>query len=371
MIRRPRYLIASVCALGILSATLITVDNCNSEDSKTDQKTLSLFPAPRGYVCYQLPGPIKIDGKIDDPAWQNIPWSENFRDIEGDLRPEPPLKTRVKMAWDNQGLYVAAELEEPHVWATLKEHDSVIFQDNDFEMFLDPDADSQFYGELELNALNTTWDLLLTRPYKNHGLAINGWEIIGLQTAVNVDGTLNTAGDKDRGWTVEIFWPWKGIKEISRCAVPPKNGDQWRVNFSRVEWDVEIKDGRYVKIPNRLEHNWVWSPQGAIDMHRPDRWGILQFSSEAIGKTVLRPDPAQPARDYLHRIHYAQTELNKNGRPYSALLKELNVRPPDGMGLSNPLLEVAGDGYQASVELVVHGKLKRWRIDHDARIRAD
>jgi len=51
------------------------------------------------------------------------------------------------MLWDDQAVYVAAELEEPHVWATLTQHDSVIFQDNDFEVFLDPDADGHNYGE--------------------------------------------------------------------------------------------------------------------------------------------------------------------------------------------------------------------------------
>jgi hypothetical protein len=34
------------------------------------------------------------------------------------------------MLWDDQFFYVAAELAEPHVWATLDIHDSVIFHDN-------------------------------------------------------------------------------------------------------------------------------------------------------------------------------------------------------------------------------------------------
>src|SRR5262249_54252544 len=109
---------------------------------------------PRGYVCYRARTPITIDGRLDDAAWADAPWSEPFRDIEGDRKPEPPLRTRMKMLWDDSALYIAAELDELHVWATLKDHDAVIFHDNDFEVFLDPDADSHLYGELELNALN-------------------------------------------------------------------------------------------------------------------------------------------------------------------------------------------------------------------------
>ena len=367
---RPAHSLSSVIGLfGGLVTVLTVVGYCVSDDEKKAEP-IPPQPTPRGYVCYQLAGPITIDGKLDDVAWEKIPWSDWFRDIEGDRRPEPALKTRVKMAWDIDGLYVAGDLEEPNVWATLKKHDEVIFHDNDFEMFIDPDADSHLYGELELNALNTTWDLLLSKPYKDGGRAIDAWEITGLKTAVHVDGTLNDPSDKDRGWTVEIFWPWKSLKELSRCVVPPKHGDQWRVNFSRVEWDAETKDGKYVKIPKRPEHNWVWSPQGAINMHLPERWGVLQFSTDPIGKTALRPDPAQPARDYLHLIYYAQSELYLKNKRYSKPLDRLGVALPDGKGLSNPNLEVWRSGFQASVELMVDGKKQLWQIDTDARIRS-
>src|SRR5262245_25633970 len=82
------------------------------------------FIQPRGYVCYRAPSPVTIDGKLDDPAWRAAPWSEDFVDIEGDKRPPPRFRTRMKMLWDKQCLYIATELEEPHVWATLTRHDS-------------------------------------------------------------------------------------------------------------------------------------------------------------------------------------------------------------------------------------------------------
>src|SRR5437868_6811003 len=174
---------------------------------------LAPCPHPKGYVCRRAATPPTIDGKLDDPAWAAAAWTDPFVDIEADKKPKPRYRTRAKMLWDDEALYIAAELEEPHVWATLTKHDSVIFHDPDFEVFLDPDGDNHLYGELELNALNTTWDLLLTKPYRDGGHAINAWEITGLRTAVHVDGTLNDARDKDKGWSVEIAWPWKGVKE--------------------------------------------------------------------------------------------------------------------------------------------------------------
>ncbi|WP_238537704.1 carbohydrate-binding family 9-like protein [Zavarzinella formosa] len=281
--------------------------------------------APRGYVCLKAEKPPVIDGKLDDEAWKAAPWSEDFVDIEGDKKPKPRHRTRMKMLWDDKGLYIAAELEEPHLWGQLKEHDSVIFQDPDFEVFIDPDGDNFNYGELELNALNTTWDLLLTKPYKDGGKALNGWEIIGLKTAVNLNGTLNDPRDTDQSWTVEIFWPWQGLKEISTAPVPPGDGDLWRINFSRVEWDVTVENGKYAKVKGKPEHNWVWSPQGVIDMHRPERWGGLQFSTKTKGPVDLRPDPAQAVKDSLHEVYYAQKDYFKKHGKYATTMDNLGI----------------------------------------------
>src|SRR3954454_4907158 len=146
---------------------------------------------PEGYVCHRLSEPIAIDGKLDDRAWRGVPWTTGFVDIEGAVRPRPRFRTRAKMAWDDRFFYVAAEMEEPHVWATLTKHDSVIFHDNDFEVFIDPNGDNHEYYEFEINALNTGWDLFLTKPYRDGGSALDSWEIPGLKTAVHVAGTLN------------------------------------------------------------------------------------------------------------------------------------------------------------------------------------
>lgn len=327
-------------------------------------------PPPRGYVCYRARSLIVIDGKLDDTAWADAPWSEAFVDIEGDKQPKPRWQTRVKMLWDDQALYIAADMDEPHIWATLKDHDSVIFKDNDFEVFLDPDNDSHVYGELELNALNTTWDLLLTKPYKDGGRAIDSWEIKGLKTATHIDGTLNDPTDTDRGWSVEIAWPWASIKEMTRQEIWIRDGDQWRINFSRVEWDIDIVQGKYHKVPKRPEHNWVWSPQGVINMHWPEKWGILQFSTAPPGTAVFHPDPAQPARDWLHRVYHAQHAYHKRFGHFagslSALGPSVRIR---GARLANPRLEVTAHGFEASVELKgAIGNRERWRIMQDAWI---
>jgi hypothetical protein len=329
-------------------------------------KSPPAWPDPLAYVCYRAAQPIKIDGKLDDAAWAAAPWSDAFVDIEGGAKPKPRWKTRMKMLWDDQCLYIAAEMEEPHLWATYAEHDSVIFHENDFEVFLDPDGDNQNYCELELNARNTTWDLLLTKPYRDGGRAINAWEILGLKTAVHLDGTLNDPRDKDRGWTLEIAWPWKGLKELTSMPLPPRDGQQWRINFSRVEWDLDIVDGKYQKVKGKKEHNWVWSPQGVIDMHRPERWGYLQFSSAKPGSAVFRPDPDHHVRDQLHRIYYAQREHWAKTGTYADSLDALKL---DTTLFPKPL-RIARTRTMWEAELpATSDPTARWVIAQDSWIR--
>ena len=312
----------------------------------------------RRYVAPKLPAPPTIDGDIDEDVWKDVPWTGDFGDIADG--PAPRLRTRVKMAWDDRCLYVAAELEEPHVWATLTERDSVIFHDNDFEMFVDPDSDLHDYYELEVNALNTVWDLRLPRPYRAGGGADNAFTIGGLRTAVKVDGTLNDPSDADRGWTVEIALPWPALGQE-----PPSDGDLWRVNFSRVQWQTDVVDGRYVKRPGAAEDNWTWSPQGVIDMHRPERWGLLRFGERPPGEQVEpRPDPLAAARWYLVRVQEEQRKFRKEHGRW-AKVDELAVAPPPGVEAAEIVLNA--DGFLAAAA-TPHGRLT---IRDDARLSED
>lgn len=323
---------------------------------------------PKGYVCYRASEPLVVDGRLDEAAWEAVPWSDDFVDIEGDKKPRPRFRTRMKMLWDDKNLYIAAELEEPNVWATLTEHDSVIFHDNDFEVFLDPDGDNHRYFEFEMNALNTTWDLLLPRPYRDGGPAVDNWEMPGTRTAVHVQGTLNDPRDTDRGWTIEIAFPWSALEECAGVPCPPRHGAQWRINFSRVEWDVEVVEGKTRKVPNRPEHNWVWSPQTVVDMHRPERWGYLQFSTAEPGTDAYRPDPAGPVRDRLHQAYYAlHAYRTKHGKwPESLDALGLGPLPP---AITAMRLYPGEETYEVVAETNLDPtKRVRWHIASDSRV---
>lgn len=332
---------------------------------------------PRSYDAPRASGPIRADGILDEEAWAAAPWTEPFVDIEGGAKPAPALLTRAKILWDDEVLWIGAEMQEPHVWGSLLARDAVIYMDDDFEVFLDPDGDTHQYYELEINALGTVWDLFLVRPYRDGGPALHAWDIPGLRTAVHVDGTLNDPSDVDRGWSVEIGIPWSPLAEATDVPVPPRPGDRWRVNFSRVDWPVDVVDGGTRKRRDPAtgteldESNWVWSPQGLVAMHYPEMWGFLRFvgnGQEGSAEVGAGPTAAERAAWELRRVYYAEREHRARTGRFSDDAAELGLPPPGDASLPwPPRIVASADQFEA--RLVREDGTLVARIDHEGRVR--
>jgi len=282
----------------------------------------------KSYISYHAIDPIVINGKGDEESWKKTEWSTNFIDIEGI---EKPLhRTRMKMLWDDTYLYIYAELEEDHIWGDITKRDEVIFYNNDFEVFIDATGDTHNYYEFEMNALNTVWDLFLTKPYRNNGTVLNNWDINGLKSAVDIEGTINDASDIDKKWSVEIAMPWSVLNEASSSKEVPK-GKTWRINFSRVNWNFDIVDGKYQRKKDKStgkylpEYNWVWSSQGVINMHEPEKWGYVLFSEKNAGEKDNFTIPNdEKVKWEMYNLYRAQNEYFKNNNKWSTSVQSLS-----------------------------------------------
>ena len=247
---------------------------------------LAAAPATEGaapnlptYRCHATTRPVTIDGKLSDDAWSAAAWTADLVYLSG---PGSPPRTRAKLAYDREHLYVAAELVDSDVRAEMKSQDDPLYRENAFEIFIDPDDDGQNYLELQVNALNTTFDLLMSKPYSQRGRASVKWDVEGLQTAVHVTGTLNDPRDRDDSWTVEIAIPWASLKEIApaSASLPPGPGSRWRVNLARVLTS---------RNPDERARYTTWSPIEGRSLHVPEQWGWVEFTESA--------EPAQPPAD--------------------------------------------------------------------------
>jgi hypothetical protein len=259
------------------------------------------------YTCLRAAGPIAVDGHLDEESWRLAPRSPRFEDLEEPGRPAL-FDTRAAALWDDDYLYVGFWLEEPDVRATYTERDSMICEENDVEVFI---AGENAYFEFELNALGTImerfyiwqdayvragyaeipeFDLLGTELVDTLGGSWSGfkhprgrrwvfreWDMPGLKWAVQVDGTLNDDSDIDRGWTAEIAFPWQGLKHLAGGrSLPAREGDVWRMDFSRFEWIQEAG--------TRTCPGWAWNSHGFYDSHIPDRFTFVHFSEAAVSE---------------------------------------------------------------------------------------
>ncbi len=340
-----------------LTITLLSLSACvgDSDPDNSYSGNYQSYHEPNHYICYKT-SDILIDGILEDEEWGQVKWTELFKDIQGDELPAPKYNTRAKMAWNNEFLFIAVEIEEPHVWATITERDEVIFYDNDFEVFIDPDGDTHHYSELEVNAFETAWDLMLTMPYRDFGYAVDAWDINRLQVGVSVQGTINDPSDIDEGWTVEIAIPFSIMEECASFENTPSPDDFWRINFSRVEWKTEVKDGMYVKQVDSdtgkslPEDNWVWSPQYHINMHMPEYWGYIIFSDASVGsKSSSWEMPADEiTKWHLRNVYYLQSAYFAENQCYAKSLEELGwPEINDDIEIPLPIMELGWSGYNA------------------------
>ena len=260
------------------------------------------------YTCYRTDKVIQIDGRLDEDSWQKAPKSSKFVDlVTGE---SAPLDTRMAALWDDENLYIGFWIEEPQVQAKFTERDSPIYMENDVELFI---AGKDCYYEFEINALGTVYevffiwqdaykkgsafdkpefDLLSQRvdvlggfqDSMRFGKHLRGkrwafldWDFPGMRSGVHVDGTLNDNTDVDKGWTVELAFPWKGLTMMADGrSLPPQDRDTWRMDFSRFEaFDL---DGN----PIQPSAGWAFNKHGVYDSHIPECFSFVHFSSKTI-----------------------------------------------------------------------------------------
>ena len=166
-------------------------------------------PLPH-YLLRQARGEITVDGRLDEFDWAAASQINAFTRILNDYgRITSP--TRARMLWNDEGLYIAFACRDGNMWALFTEEDDPMWSEEVVEVFIDPDGDGLDYLELEVNPLNAVVDLHIGRVHPDW-VSDKDWDILGLETAVQVEGTVNDSTDVDRGWTVEISIPWAAFE---------------------------------------------------------------------------------------------------------------------------------------------------------------
>ncbi len=259
------------------------------------------------YQAKKINTSIKIDGDVNKDIWKNATWSKRFVDIvTGDAG---MYNTQTAILWNQSHLYIAFVAEEPFLEAKLTDRDSIIFLENDLEVFIDG---GDCYYELEFNAANTIYEVFFiwkdaytkgskfdipafdvhnSKAYTFGGdydrtgasfwkgtnprgirWAFTNFDMEGLETAVNIDGTLNNHKDIDKGWTAEIAIPWCSLALLANGrSIPPTNGDIWNLFLGRFQ--KLMVSGKEVQPHPAM----VLSSHGIYDTHLPEKWSKVAF----------------------------------------------------------------------------------------------
>jgi hypothetical protein len=255
------------------------------------------------YEAHRAATPPSLDGTLKSPCWHNAKRSASFVDM---ATGSPALySTHSAVLWDDENLYVGFWAEEPYPTAHLTERDSIIFRENDLEVFIDG---GDCYYEFEINALNTIYEVFFIwrDAYKKGGRfdipefdlfdslsfagdfdrqpesfwwgthrrgarwAFLNWDFPGVRSAVHVEGKLNST-ERALGWTAEIAFPWAGMKHLAGGrSLPPKDGDVWKMFL-----------GRFQKIaigPDEVQAAWCLTPHGKYDTHMPEMFTEIRFN---------------------------------------------------------------------------------------------
>ncbi|CAE7249136.1 CODM, partial [Symbiodinium pilosum] len=315
---------------------------------------------------------ISIDGRLEDEAWAEVPWLENFMDLAGPRHGSERTSwqnasrdyarrltgsenpTRVKLRWDEEFLYVGAELRSKHVAASVEGHcdnlRSDVWQstpvlpyfDDDFEVFIDASQSNYYYVEFEMNARNATYDTLWYLPQAGlgsvapecslccnttwnagTGLCDHGAEEEGGSWTMEMfaagarpgDGMLSATTSTSLGWRLEIRFPILSSREHGGLLNRPSSQHLPDVPVESLH-PARGQRFWWATFANALHANW-WSKLTAADTKHPEfiKWlceQVIRDDQQRYGFSQFLVD----ANNAAPTCYYEASSQNLGGHQY-------------------------------------------------------
>ena len=267
---------------------------------------------PSVFEALRTPRPPGLTGRADCDVWRNAARSRRFVDLATGA--PASLDTYSSVLWDDTSIYIAFWAADPAVTAHFTERDSLLFFENDLEIFIDG---GDAYYELEFNAVGTVYEVLYiwrdayqpgsvwdTEQFSVHSTNVHSfggdyertaasfwsgnhprgtrwafldYDLGGLGVHVSVDGEINNSKVLSRGWSAEVEIPWASLEHLAGGrSLPATAGDEWGIFM-----------GRFQHIATRSPASsavagWGADPIGVNDTHVPESFTRVKF----VGTTI-------------------------------------------------------------------------------------
>jgi Carbohydrate family 9 binding domain-like len=219
-------------------------------------------PVVRSAECRRASGPIKIDGVLDEAAWEKAQVLKDFA-VFWEHRPAKTA-TKARLLWDDDYLFFAAEMEDSDLYADVTQRNGMTWTNDVFELFFKPREKRLAYYEFQVNAANTQLELFLPSRGSGGYQRFAPLTKLGMESAVKLEGTLNDPTDKDKGWIVEGRIPTSAFLS---SGDKPQPGAKWRFALCRYDYSVAFE---------RVETSST-APLTQPDFHRYEDYGELIF----------------------------------------------------------------------------------------------
>lgn len=240
---------------------LLFLTGC-ADPPKPDVRPEAEPPTHRSAECRWATTSIRIDGRIDDVAWEKAEELTGFSAF-WDKKPASTACT-ARLLWDWNYLYFVADIEDYDLYADIDKPNGMTWLNDVFEIFLKPDAQKTPYYEFQVNAANTPLELFLPSRGAGGYRRFIGKTTIGLESMVRRRGTLNNVDDKDAGWTVEGRIPWKGF---GPTGGRPEPGTKWKFALCRYDYSWTLEQPELTST----------APLTRADFHRYEDYSELTF----------------------------------------------------------------------------------------------
>ncbi len=223
---------------------------------------------PPAFKVSQASQPIQVDGKLD-ADWEKTE-VRTFDFYRRDESPSDRQKSKFRMLWDADNLYVFFECSDRFITARETERDGQPYFDDCAEIFLIPaNAQLDMHYGFELNLYMASNDFIFLNNFHEGKHALIKSYDPEFDVAVTIEGTLNDNSDEDTGWTMELAIPLKLFNGIDSFS-PVAPGNRWA--FQAIRQDRNDATG------NRRS----WSTLFELDpdhpnVHEPEDFGFLEF----------------------------------------------------------------------------------------------
>ncbi len=226
---------------------------------------------------------ITLDGKLDEPCWQQAPLAGGFM-IYGSSRVASP-QTFFRVLYSNTHLYFGIVCDEPNMKQLIpvkEARDSHgIFRQESVELFIDAAHDHAHYKHIAMNAVGSVFD------ENGRDVYWNGNEQVA-------------ASRSAKCWILEIAIPWTDL------GVTPGKGMILGINLCR---NRKLGKGR----------QWSYWSRTRGGFHDPERFGHIVLSLDGSRLAALSSKLRKGGRSGKLAI-YGRTGLARVS--YQALLKQ-------------------------------------------------